>query len=203
MANDGVEILARTNNKVKPTHGNETMNQNSLAVVWNKYRTGATHPIRAPLRGTKQIQLLHKKQPLRIQNMNVPSSAMHITDMMNKNGASKICEDTGKLHQRCCSWYHRGHPTCLRFAVSPTVVALLTTERRDAALFRSHRASLVAIDVAWSARRSRDVLGFCRPTTVAALLTTERVRRVVSKLRGHQTSVLGRSSLVFTRQHRN
>ena len=84
-----VEILARTNNKVKPTHGNETINQHSLAVVRDKYRTQATHLIRAPLRGTKQIQPLHKKQPLHIQNMNVPSSAMHITDMMNTNGVFK------------------------------------------------------------------------------------------------------------------
>ena len=47
------------------------------------------------------------------------------------------------------------------------------------ALFHSHKASLVAINVAWVAQRSQgDVLGFRRPTTVAALLlATERARR--------------------------
>jgi len=38
-------------------------------------------------------------------------------------------------------------------------------------------ASLVAINVAWSAQRSHDLLRFCRLTAVAALLTMEHVRR--------------------------
>ena len=53
------------------------------------YHTRATQPLRARLRVTKQLQPLPKKQPLHIQNMNVPSSAMHINGMMNKNGVSE------------------------------------------------------------------------------------------------------------------
>jgi len=52
-------------------------------------------------------------------------------------------------------------------SLSPTVAS-----------FHSHKASLVAINVAWSAQQSHDLLGFCRPTAVAALfLATERARR--------------------------
>jgi len=42
------------------------------------------------------------------------------------------------------------------------------------ALFHSHKASLVAINVAQSAQRSHDLLGFRSPTAIAALLTLER-----------------------------
>ena len=82
-----VEILARSNNKVKLTREKETSNQNSLSVVRSMYRTRATQPLRAPLRVTKQVQPLTKKRLLYIQNIhniqntNVRSSGMHKTSM--------------------------------------------------------------------------------------------------------------------------
>jgi len=83
-----VEILARTGNKVKPTHDNETGRHTSLAGVRDMYRTRATQPICAGVRETKQFLPLPKKQPLYIQNTNVQSSGMH---------KSSMCKITNKM----------------------------------------------------------------------------------------------------------
>ena len=58
---------------------------------------------------------LHRKRPARISQAN--GGCISIND-----GERSSC-------RHCCSWFHRGHMTCSRFIVFPTVAALLTKER--------------------------------------------------------------------------